>query len=53
MTNGSPDDVENLIRREYGVFRTAKGGSWFYIEADSGFPFENLKAMIDTIKSLR
>ena len=31
----------------------AQGGSWFYVEIDSGFPFENVQALIETIGELR
>ena len=29
------------------------GGSWFYVEADNGFPFENLCALVETIGQWR
>jgi hypothetical protein len=31
----------------------AGGGTWFYVEIDSGFPFENVQALIETIAALR
>lgn len=53
MTHGTPRDVHDLVMREYEVFRMAEGGSWFYIEADNGFPFANLEALIETIRQCR
>jgi len=49
MTNGTPAQVRELVKREYDAFRMMDGGSWFYVEADNGFPFENIEAMIETI----
>lgn len=53
MTYGTPEDVRALVKREFEVFRMSEGGSWFYVEADNGFPFENIKALIETIAELR
>jgi hypothetical protein len=53
MTYGSPKDVREMVLREYEVFRMAEGGSWFFIEADNGFPFANIEALVDTIKEIR
>jgi len=30
-----------------------EGGSWFYIEADNGFPYANLEALVETIAQFR
>lgn len=53
MTYGTPQEVQELVKREYEVFQMQNGGSWFYIEADNGFPFENIAALIETIRKLR
>jgi len=53
MTFGTPQQVRDLVKREYETFRMADGGSWFYIEADNGFPFENLEALVNTVKEIR
>ncbi len=53
MTHGTPQDVRELVMREYEVFQMAQGGAWFYIEADNGFPFENLETLVRTIQELR
>ena len=31
------------------AFRVMDGGAWFYVEADNGFPFDNLRALVETI----
>jgi len=53
MQHGTPDDVKAEVRRVYGAFRPDEGGSWFYVEADQGFPFENIKAQIEAIAEYR
>jgi hypothetical protein len=53
MTSGTPSMVRDLVMREYETFNMRDGGSWFYIEADNGFPFDNLEALVSTIRDLR
>lgn len=53
MTSGTPRMVRELVLREFETFRMKDGGSWFYIEADNGFPFENLEALVGAISELR
>ena len=53
MTYGTPQQVRDLIKREYDTFRMGDGGSWFYVEADNGFPYENIEAQIETIARWR
>lgn len=53
MTFGTPDDVCELVKKEYDIFRPDKGGSWFYVEADNGMPFENIKTLVETIYKYR
>jgi hypothetical protein len=53
ITFGTPDQVRALVSREYGIFDMANGGSWFYVEADNGFPFENIDALVTTIARWR
>ncbi|MBQ4090250.1 MAG: hypothetical protein IJC56_10310 [Clostridia bacterium] len=53
MTYGTPQQVRELIKREYDVFRMWEGGSWFYVEADNGFPYTNIEAQIETIAQWR
>lgn len=53
MTHGTPQEVRDLVMREYDVFQMARGGAWFYIEADNGFPYENIEALVRTIAEIR
>jgi hypothetical protein len=53
MTNGSPDEVRRRVFGLAEAFRPDEGGSWFYIEIDTGFPFENIKALFESIAELR
>ncbi len=53
MTHGTPAQVRDLVKREHDVFRVPEGGSWFYVEADNGFPFENIEALIRAIAEYR
>ena len=53
MTFGTPEQVRELVRREYETFRMWEGGSWFYVEPDNGFPFENIAALVQTIAEWR
>ena len=42
-----------IVKREYETFRMDEGGSWFYVESDNGFPFENLEMLVNTIAEYR
>lgn len=53
MVYGTPQDVKDLVKREYEIFRMWEGGSWFYVEADNGFPFENIEALVRAISEYR
>lgn len=53
MTFGTPRQVRDLVKREYDVFRMGDGGSWFFVEMDNGFPFQNVQAQIETIAQWR
>ena len=53
MTFGTPQQVRDLVEREFDVFRMLEGGSWFYVEADNGFPFANIKALVHAIAQRR
>ena len=53
MTFGTPADGRELVLREFETFKMMDGGSWFYVEADNGFPFENLRALVETIAQWR
>ena len=51
MTSGSPAEVSELVGLENEIFKPKDGGSWFYIEADTGFPFENIKTLVEKVFS--
>jgi uroporphyrinogen decarboxylase len=53
MTYGTPAEVRELVLRENELFKLYDGGGWFYIEADNGFPFANIEALVNTIKEIR
>ena len=52
MTHGTPEDVRELVLKINEVFKPKDGGSWFYIETDTGFPFENIKTLVETVYSI-
>jgi len=53
MTHGSPDDVRRAVDTAFEMFRPDMGGSWFYVEIDNGFPFENIEALVTAIAKYR
>lgn len=53
MIEGTPEDVRRAVHSLAGEFRTAEGGSWFYVEIDAGFPFANVEALTQTIGRFR
>lgn len=53
MTHGSPEDVKKAVDEAFEIFRPDLGGSWFYIEVDNGFPFENIEALVKSVAKYR
>jgi hypothetical protein len=53
MVRGAPADVRRAVAGLAETFAVADGGAWFYIEIDSGFPFENVRALIESVGRLR
>jgi len=53
MIGSAPEQVRQAVERLAGVFAVAGGGAWFYIEIDSGFPFESVQALIESVGRLR
>ena len=53
MQNGTPANIHEYVERIYRTFRPDRGGSWFYFEADQGFPFANLQALAAAIGQYR
>lgn len=53
MTYGTPEQVRELVKREFDTFKMHDGGAWFYIEADNGFPYANLEALVEAVAQYR
>ena len=53
MTSGTPGQVRESMLRLAEAFDVAGGGSWLYVEIDNGFPFENVRALIETVAEIR
>jgi hypothetical protein len=53
MVRSTPPEVCSAVLQMAEIFSVADGGAWFYVEIDSGFPFPNVKALIETIGHLR
>lgn len=53
LTHASPDEVRRRMYEYAELFRPQDGGSWFYLEIDNGFPYENIEAMVRVIRELR
>lgn len=53
MTYGTPDEVRELVKREFDTFKMMDGGAWMYVEVDNAFPFANIEAQIETIAQWR
>ena len=53
MVRGHPREVRNSVQDLAEVFSVRSGGAWFYVEIDSGFPFENVETLVRTIAELR
>ena len=52
MTHGRPTDVKELVLLENEIFKPKDGKAWFYIEVDTGFPFENIRQLVETVFAL-
>jgi uroporphyrinogen decarboxylase len=53
MVRGNPAAVRAEVLRLAEAFAVKEGGSWFYVEVDSGFPFENVVGLVEAIAELR
>ncbi len=53
VPNGSPAEIEAEIKRYADTYRTAGGGGIFYVEIENDAPFENAKALIESIDKWR
>lgn len=53
MIRSGPADVRSALLKLAEEFTVSRGGAWFYVEIDGGFPFENIEALVETIGQLR
>ena len=53
MIRSSADEVRRCVRRLAETFEVDRGGAWFYVEVDRGFPFDNVVALTETVAELR
>ncbi len=53
MIRSHADEVRRYVSALAESFEVDRGGSWFYVEIDRGFPFENVVALTRTITELR
>lgn len=53
MVESTPEAVRRAVHELVEEFRIAEGGSWLYVEIDSGFPLANVRALIETIGAMR
>ena len=53
MNLGGSAEIRAAVDRAVSVFQPQKGGSWFYVEVDTGFSFENITALIEAISAYR
>jgi len=52
MTSGTAEDVRETVLLENEIFKPKDGGAWFHIEADTGFPLENLRTLVETVNRI-
>jgi uroporphyrinogen decarboxylase len=53
MTHGTPAQVRQHVDDLAAAFRPQEGGSWFYLEIDNGFPWENVEALFAAVAQYR
>ncbi|MBS1874287.1 MAG: hypothetical protein JSU00_13810 [Acidobacteria bacterium] len=53
MIRSTPDAVRRYVAMLAETFQVDRGGTWFYVEIDRGFPFANVAALAQAIASLR
>ena len=53
MLRSSADQVRRYVSTLAEIFEVDRGGAWFYVEVDRGFPFDNVAAMTRAIAELR
>ncbi len=53
MNFGTPDEIREEVKETARIFDVKNGGGWFYLEVDDGFPYENTKALFETVEEIR
>jgi hypothetical protein len=53
MIESTPEAVRRYVWRLAEVFAVDRGGAWFYVEIDQGFPWENIAALTETVACMR
>ena len=53
MIRSTPEKVREYVRALAEIFEVDRGGAWFYVEVDRGFPFRNVAALTETIAEIR
>jgi len=53
MQRRGPAEVRDHVRRLVDEFQTRGGGSWLHVEIDPGFPWGNVRALLETAMELR
>ncbi|NOX65955.1 MAG: hypothetical protein GXO85_09205 [Chlorobi bacterium] len=53
IPNGSPKEIDTAIKRYAEKYHTLGGGGIFYIEIENDAPFENIKALIESVHKWR
>ena len=50
---GSPQEIDSAIKRYAEKYHALGGGGIFYVEIENDAPFENIKALIESIHKWR
>jgi hypothetical protein len=53
MTFGKPDEIKRRIYEYHEAFQPQDGGSYYFLEIENGYPYENIVAMAETVRELR
>lgn len=53
MTHGTPQEIQEQMQRYMDIYRPLEGGSYFYIEIDNDFPYENIVALAEFLQKVR
>ncbi|TFG68455.1 MAG: hypothetical protein E4H27_07950 [Anaerolineales bacterium] len=53
IPNGSPAEIETVIKHYAEIYHALEGGGIFYVEIENDAPYENVKALIEAIHKWR